>query len=253
MKKILIIAGSDSGGGAGIQADIKTAAAHDVFATTAITALTAQNTHGVHGVLPVAVDFVRAQIEAVLGDMGADAIKTGMLATTEIIETITGFEFPAPLILDPVMVSTSGDKLLEDEAILALKKLISKAALVTPNIPEAEILTDMRIENFDDMRIAAEKIMSYGCQAVLVKGGHMSGDVLINLLVTKDLSQKFEYTRIETNSTHGTGCTLASAIACELANGETLTDAVKNAGDYVHNAILNAPEIGSGKNKPLRH
>lgn len=253
MKKLLIIAGSDSGGGAGIQADIKTAAAHGVFATTAITALTAQNTHGVHGVLPVAADFVRAQIDAVLGDIGADAVKTGMLANAEIIEAVAATNFPAPLVVDPVMVATSGDKLLEDDAVAALKKLISKAALVTPNIPEAEILAGMKIDGLEDMQAAAAKILQLGCAAVLVKGGHMRGDKLVNLLATADKSWSFEYARINTNSTHGTGCTLASAIACGLASGKSLQDAVKNAGDYVHNAILNAPDIGSGKNKPIKH
>jgi hydroxymethylpyrimidine/phosphomethylpyrimidine kinase len=250
MKKILIIAGSDSGGGAGIQADIKTAQAHGVFATTAITALTAQNTLGVQGVLATPVQFVRAQIESVLSDIGADAIKTGMLANAEIINAVASFAFAAPLIVDPVMVATSGDKLLEDDAILALKKLIAKADLVTPNIPEAEILADMKIETEADMLAAAKKI---ACAAVLIKGGHMQGDRLVNLLVSDAGQHSFAYPRIHTQNTHGTGCTLASAIACEIAKGAALDVAVKKAGDYVHEAILHAPDIGTGNNKPIRH
>ena len=250
MNKLLIIAGSDSGGGAGIQADIKTAQAHGVFATTAITALTAQNTRGVQGVLATPAYFVRAQIESVLSDIGADAVKTGMLANAEIINTVAGFNFTAPLIVDPVMVSTSGDKLLEDAAIAALKKLIGKAGLVTPNIPEAEILAGMKIENEADMLAAAKRI---DCKAVLIKGGHMAGERLVNLLVTKTAQHSFAYPRINTQSTHGTGCTLATAIACEIAKGAVLDAAVKTAGDYVHNAILSAPDIGGGNSKPIRH
>lgn len=253
MNTVLFIAGSDSGGGAGIQADIKTTQAFGVFATTAITALTAQNTQGVQGVLATPAQFVKAQIESVLSDIGADAIKTGMLANAEIINAVAGFDFSAPLILDPVMVSTSGDKLLEDAAIAALKKLIAKADLVTPNIPEAEILADMKIENEADMLNAAKKIMQLGCNAVLIKGGHMRGEKLVNLLVTLTAQHSFAYSRIDTNSTHGTGCTLATAIACEIAKGITLDVAVKIAGDYVHEAILNAPDIGTGNSRPIRH
>ena len=253
MKKILIIAGSDSGGGAGIQADIKTAQAFGVFATTAITALTAQNTLGVQGVLATPAQFVQAQITSVLSDIGADAIKTGMLANAEIINSVASFDFSAPLIVDPVMVSTSGDKLLEDDAIAALKKLIGEAALVTPNIPEAEILADMQIETETDMLVAAQKIMQFGCDAVLIKGGHMHGEKLVNLLMNATQSWSFAYERIHTKNTHGTGCTLASAIACELAKGMEIETAVKIAGDYVHNAILNAPHIGTGNNLPILH
>lgn len=249
MHTILIIAGSDSGGGAGIQADIKTAQAHGVFATTAITALTAQNTLGVQGVLATPAAFVKAQIDSVLSDIGADAIKTGMLANAEIIDAVASYDFAAPLVVDPVMVATSGDKLLEDDAIVALKKLIAKANLVTPNIPEAEILADMKIESEADMLAAAKRI---DCKAVLIKGGHMQGDRLLNLLVSGQGSHSFAYARIHTTSTHGTGCTLASAIACGLAKGQTLDVAVKAAGDYVHQAILNAPKIGSG-NGPISH
>lgn len=256
MKTILIIAGSDSGGGAGIQADIKTAQAFGVFATTAITALTAQNTVGVQEVLATPAEFVKAQIESVLSDIGADAIKTGMLANAEIISAVADSlaNINSPLIVDPVMVSTSGDKLLEENAIeLMQTKLFPLATLVTPNIPEAEILADMKIENESDMLAAANKILSFGCKAMLIKGGHMHGDKLVNLLVTKSGSWKFDYARIHTNSTHGTGCTLASAIASEVAKGTELKDAVKIAGDYVHNAIMNAPDIGNGGSKPIRH
>ncbi len=256
MKKILIIAGSDSGGGAGIQADIKTTAAHGVFATTAITALTAQNTHGVHGVAATEPEFVRAQIEAVLSDIGADAVKIGMLANAEIAAVVADAlkDTQAPITLDPVMVASSGDSLLSDNAVQLIRnKLIPLAAIVTPNIPEAEILAGMEIENLADMEIAAQKILALGCKAALIKGGHMSGEKLTNLLVTKNERWSFEYAKIATNSTHGTGCTLASAIACKLANGLKIEEAVKKAGDYVNHAIENAPDIGNGKNRPIKH
>ena len=260
MKKLLIIAGSDSGGGAGIQADIKTAQGFGVFSTTAITALTAQNTLGVQRVLPIPPAFVQAQINSVLSDIGADAIKTGMLANAEIISAVAQSlaNFKAPIIIDPVMVATSGDKLLEENAIeLMQTQLFPLATLVTPNIPEAEILAGMKIETQADMLVAAQKILQFGCQAVLIKGGHMQGEKLVNLLVTPAKNWSFEYARIDTKNTHGTGCTLASAIACGLVGGKKLNVAVKKAGDYVHKAILgailNAPDIGSGNNKPIWH
>lgn len=255
MKKLLIIAGSDSGGGAGIQADIKTAQAFGVFSTTAITALTAQNTLGVQGVLTIEPKFIQAQITSVLSDIGADAIKTGMLASAEIVEIVANAlaKNKAPLIVDPVMVSTSGDKLLSHNAISYFqKKLFPLATLVTPNIPEAEILADMKIENEADMRIAAQKIMQFGCDAVLIKGGHMHGEKLVNILVNATESWSFAYPRIHTKNTHGTGCTMASAIACEVAKGMELDLAVKIAGDYVHAAITNAPKIGNGFG-PIMH
>jgi hydroxymethylpyrimidine/phosphomethylpyrimidine kinase len=183
-----------------------------------------------------------------------------MLANAEIISAVAQSleNFKAPIIIDPVMVATSGDKLLEENAIeLMQTQLFPLATLLTPNIPEAEILAGMKIETQADMLVAAQKILQFGCQAVLIKGGHMQGEKLVNLLVTPAKNWSFEYARIDTKNTHGTGCTLASAIACGLVGGKKLNVAVKKAGDYVHKAILgailNAPDIGSGNNKPIWH
>lgn len=250
-KRLLIIAGSDSGGGAGIQADIKTAEAHGVFSTTAITALTAQNTLGVDSVSDVSAEFVGAQIEAVLSDIGADAVKLGMLNNADVIEVVAeklqGLD--CPIILDTVMVSTSGHKLLADDAIQALKtKLMPLATIITPNIPEAEVLADMKIETVDDMLKAGEKIDG----DILLKGGHLESDELTDILFYQGEIHKFTSAKIQTKNTHGTGCTLASAIACNLANGLGMIEAVEKAREYVFEAIKNAPNIGQG-NGPLNH
>lgn len=255
--RVLIVAGSDSGGGAGIQADIKAVTMMGGYAMTAISALTAQDTTAVHDVFPIPVDFVTKQMTVVLDDIGADAIKIGMLATTEIIDTVAGVitdMAPAvPLVVDPVMVSSSGGRLLADDATDALmEKLVSRASLVTPNIPEAEVLTGLKIRNESDMHEAAARILALGPGAVLLKGGHLSGGKLVDLLVTVRGTIRFEGKRIPSTNTHGTGCTFASAIAAGLAQGMDLEAAVKRGRDYVHEAIRLAPGYGHGHG-PLNH
>ena len=254
--RVLIIAGSDSGGGAGIQGDIKTVTCLGAYATTAITALTAQNTMGVFGIHDVPEEFISQQINLVLEDIGADAFKTGMLHKGSIINTVAGIigqHKNTPLILDPVMFAKGGASLLEASAISALKsQLIPLAYIITPNIPEAEFLSGMNIRNITDMKIAAKKIMELGCQAVLLKGGHMEGKTVIDILVSRDGESAFEQQRIDTTHTHGTGCTLASAIATGIAQKLSLTDAVERARKYVLEAIITAPGLGNGHG-PLNH
>lgn len=254
--RILIIAGSDSGGGAGIQGDIKTVTCLGGYAATAITALTAQNTTGVYGIYDVPDDFIKQQIELVLSDIGADAIKTGMLHKTSVIETVEytlmGYS-NIPLVIDPVMFAKGGSALLEPTALDALKTLlIPKAALVTPNIPEAEFLADMRIASIADMKIAAKKILALGCKAVLLKGGHLEDETLTDVLYTLAGYIEFSQTRIHTHHTHGTGCTLASAITTGIAQKMPLEAAVERARDYVRKAIEHAPQLGKGHG-PLGH
>jgi hydroxymethylpyrimidine/phosphomethylpyrimidine kinase len=254
---VLIIAGSDSGGGAGIQADIKAVTALAGFAMTAITALTAQNTLGVHGVLPVPPDFLRLQIRCVLSDLGADAIKTGMLGDAATVELVAAEldEHAAgiPLVVDPVMVAKGGASLLADDAVAHIKRvLLPLAALVTPNLPEAEILAGMAIPDEAAMRHAAEALLSLGVPAVLLKGGHLPGDEVVDLLATADGIVSFRAPRIATRHTHGTGCTLASATAAGLAQGMSLHDAVARARAYVRAAIAAAPGFGAGHG-PLNH
>ena len=257
-KRLLIIAGSDNSGGAGIQADIKTASAHGVYAMSAITAVTVQDTTGVHAVHPVPPEIVRGQILACLNDIGADAIKIGMLASDAIAQAVAGAlaDFPhIPLVLDPVLASTGGAVLLGPEALHTLKtRLFTRALLVTPNLPETEILTGIRIETFDDMRIAADEFAGFGVAHVLFKGGHGEGKMVIDTLVDTQSGEiaRFESPRIESRHTHGTGCTLATAIACGLAQGLPLADAVQRAHDYVQNAIRTAPGLGKGRG-PLNH
>jgi hydroxymethylpyrimidine/phosphomethylpyrimidine kinase len=255
--RVLIVAGSDSGGGAGIQADIKAVTMLDGFAATAITALTAQNTEGVFGILPIAPDFIRQQMNVVLDDIGADAVKTGMLHDTAVIETVAAvLEEKAPgvpLVVDPVMVAKGGAKLIEDSAIDALKRrLAPRAAVMTPNLPEAEILCGRAIGSVDAMKSAAEALMRLGCRAVLLKGGHLPGEVLTDVLATASGFRIWESRRIDTRHTHGTGCTLASAIAAGLAQGLAIEDAVERAREYVMRAILSAPGFGHGHG-PLDH
>jgi hydroxymethylpyrimidine/phosphomethylpyrimidine kinase len=255
--RVLIVAGSDSGGGAGIQADIKTVAMLDAYAATAITALTAQNTEGVFGVLPIPPDFVRRQIEVVLDDIGADAIKTGMLHDLPVIETIAAVlrERAAgiPLVVDPVMVAKGGARLIEPDALEGLKRLlISRAAILTPNLPEAELLCGATIGNVAEMRAAGETLLALGCQAVLVKGGHLSGETLSDVLVTAAGVRVWESPRLMTRHTHGTGCTLASGIAAGLAQGLDVETAVDRARAYVQRAIAGAPGLGRGYG-PLDH
>ena len=253
---MLIVAGSDSGGGAGIQADIKTVTVLGGYAMTAVTALTAQNTLGVHGVLPVPPEFLRLQIECVLQDLGADAVKTGMLDNAAIIETTADClsRYPdLPLVLDPVMVAKGGQKLLADAALASLKRaLLPRASLLTPNLPEAEALAGLSIGSVDDMRRAAEALLTLGVPAVLLKGGHLPGPEVVDLLATADGCESFSAPRIDTRHTHGTGCTLASAVATGLAQGMALRDAVLRARHYVRLAIGAAPGFGQGAG-PLDH
>ena len=255
--RVLIIAGSDSGGGAGIQADIKTVAMLDGYAATAITALTAQNTEGVFGVFPVPPEFIRQQIEVVLEDIGADAVKTGMLHDLPVIEAITAVlqERAAgiPLIVDPVMVAKGGARLIDPEALDGLKRLlVARADILTPNLPEAEILSGTTIGNPDEMRAAGEKLLPLGCRAVLVKGGHLAEETVTDVLVTAQGARTWESPRFATRHTHGTGCTLASAIATGLAQGLDVESAVDRARAYVQQAIASAPGLGRGHG-PLDH
>ncbi|MBX9596148.1 MAG: bifunctional hydroxymethylpyrimidine kinase/phosphomethylpyrimidine kinase [Roseomonas sp.] len=255
--RVLVCAGSDSGGGAGIQADIKAITALGGFAATAVTALTAQNTLGVQGVVGVAADFIRLQIRMVLEDIGADAIKTGMLADSATIEAVCGaLEAYGPgisLVADPVMVAKGGHPLLAAEAVATLKaRLMPMAAIITPNLPEAEALTGLSIATVDDMKRAADALLRQGVRAVLLKGGHLDGPVLTDLLATAEGMESFESARIDSRHTHGTGCTLASALACGLAQGMGLRAAVVRARGYVRAAMLAAPGLGQGHG-PLGH
>lgn len=255
--RVLIIAGSDSGGGAGIQADIKAVTALRGFAMTAITALTAQNTLGVHGVMGVPTDFIRQQIAVVLDDLGADAIKTGMLHAVPVIEAVcdelTARARGIPLVADPVMVAKGGHPLLAPDAVETLKaRLLPLATVITPNLPEAEVLAGRPIRTVAEMREAATALRALGVPAVLLKGGHLEGDVVTDLLVTAEGAEEFSTPRIDTRHTHGTGCTLASAIAAGLAQGMSLRDAVIRARAYVLAAIAAAPGFGAGHG-PLDH
>jgi len=255
--RVLVIAGSDSGGGAGIQADIKTISMLDAYAATAITALTAQNTEGVFGVLPISPEFIRQQIEVVLDDIGADVIKTGMLHDAAVIEAIVAViqdrAAAVPVVVDPVMAAKGGARLIEPEAIDALKRLlITRAEIVTPNLPEAEILCGGTIGEVAEMRTAGETLLGLGCRAALVKGGHLPGGTVSDVLVTAGGARVWESPRIATRHTHGTGCTLASAIAAGLAQGLGLEGAVYRARNYVQRAIARAPGLGRGHG-PLDH
>jgi hydroxymethylpyrimidine/phosphomethylpyrimidine kinase len=255
--RVLIVAGSDSGGGAGIQADIKTVTMLDAFAATAVTALTAQNTEGVFGVLPIAPDFIRQQMEVVLDDIGADAIKTGMLHDAGVIETVAAVlaerAANVPLVVDPVMVAKGGAPLIEPGAIDALKRLlVSRATVLTPNLPEAEILAGREIEGRAAMEATATAMLKLGCRAVVLKGGHLAGDTVYDVLASASGLRVWESPRIDSRHTHGTGCTLASAVATGLAQGMAVEAAVDRARDYVQRAIASAPGLGHGHG-PLDH
>ncbi len=254
--RVLIIAGSDPSGGAGIQADIKTVTALGGYAATAITALTVQNTKGVTAVHPVAPDVIAAQIEAVMSDIGADAIKIGMVGdveTARVIETVLKKYSGVPVVLDPVLIATSGDALSKDGVAAFIKeKLARLSTVLTPNTDEAAALTGMEVRSRDAMISAGEALVALGAKAALVKGGHMRGDTVEDALVSADGARIFSNPRIDTTSTHGTGCTLASAIATGLAQGLALQTAVKRAVDYVHKAIATAPGYGRGHG-PLNH
>ena len=256
MRTALTIAGSDSGGGAGIQADLKTFAAHGVFGTSAITAVTAQNTLGVTAWQAMPADLVTAQIEAVAADFDLRAVKVGMLATAAIVEAVaaTIVELDLPdVVVDPVMVATGGDRLLEEDAIEAIKReLMPHTRVLTPNVPEAEALSGMGIASVDDMRSAARRILASGPRVVLVKGGHLRGSESVDVVVTAHDSFDLRRPRVESTSTHGTGCTLSSAIAANLALGLELQPALERAREYVDGAIRHAPGLGRGHG-PLGH
>jgi hydroxymethylpyrimidine/phosphomethylpyrimidine kinase len=253
--RVLIIAGSDSGGGAGIQADIKTVTSLGGYAATAITAVTVQNTLGVSAVHPIPLDIVAGQARAVLGDIGADAIKTGMLGDAAMVELVARLidEAGVAAVVDPVMVAKGGAVLLAAEAVAAVKaELIPRAALLTPNAPEAQALTGIACATTDDLRRAGEALLAAGARAVLMKGGHIEGPTVIDLLITPAGETVFSGKRIETRHTHGTGCTLASACAVGLAQGLPLEKAVARAWGYVAEAIRHAPGFGAGHG-PLDH
>ena len=255
--RVLVIAGSDSGGGAGIQADIKAVTAMNGFAMTAITALTAQNTHGVHGVHPVPPDFIASQIRVVLDDLGADAIKTGMLGdaatVSAVVAMLRSHARTVPLVVDPVMVAKGGASLLADSGVAQLRReLLPLAHVLTPNLPEAEALTGLEITDLAAMHRAAAALLTLGPEAVLLKGGHLPGNDLVDLLATEHGIVSFRSTRIATRHTHGTGCTLASALAAGLAQGMPLLDAVSRARAYVQAALFSAPGFGGGHG-PLNH
>jgi hydroxymethylpyrimidine/phosphomethylpyrimidine kinase len=255
--RVLVIAGSDSGGGAGIQADIKTVTALGGYAASAITALTAQDTRAVHGIHDVPPEFLRQQIAVVLEDIGADAIKIGMLHRAELVEVVVGLLRGAaasiPVVLDPVMAAKGGEALLENAAAQALRRdLLNLTSLLTPNLPEAAVLTGREIGSVDDMVQAAALLLTLGPQAVLLKGGHLPGEVVYDVLVTADGTEVMQGPRIDSINTHGTGCTLASAIATGLAQGLVLRDAVLRGRAYVAEAIRTAPSIGKGHG-PLNH
>lgn len=252
----LTVAGSDSGGGAGVQADLKTFEAFGVFGTSVLTAVTAQNTRGVWAVHPIPVDVVRAQIDAVAEDLRPAAVKTGMLASAALIEAVAaGFAAHdlGPIVVDPVMVATSGDRLLDEGAETALvEHLLPRAALVTPNLPEAEILVGFEVWDETSMDRAARAIVDMGADAVLLKGGHLERERLVDLLWDGRTIRRWERERIDTRHTHGTGCTLSSAIAAGLALGEDLGSAVERALDYLERALRAAPGLGEGHG-PVLH
>lgn len=252
----LTIAGSDSGGGAGIQADLKTFHAFEVFGTTAVTAVTVQNTLGVTGVHPIPPDIVEAQIRAVAEDLGPASCKSGMLADSKIIESVARALCAVSIpeyVLDPVMVATSGDPLLESSAVDALRsELFPLASVVTPNLHEAEILTGMRIESEADMRRAGERLLADGTRAVLIKGGHLSGSEVVDLLLLESGERSWRTARLPVGNAHGTGCTLSAAIAAGLAAGRNLEQAVGSGIEFTRRALRTAPGLGSGAT-PLNH
>jgi len=253
---VLTIAGSDSGGGAGIQADLKTFCAFGVFGTSAITAITAQNTTGVTAVHPVPLEVVLAQIEAVAVDLQPAAVKTGMLATAALVEMVAveiarhGF---SNLVCDPVMVSSSGARLLDEDAVASLRRdLFPLCALITPNLDEARILTGLPVEGEEGMLESARVLVEAGAGAALIKGGHGEGDEVVDLLWDGTNVRKWRRPRLHTRNVHGTGCTLSAGIAAGLAKGASLEEAVSTALDFVARAIQEAPGLGSGFG-PLNH
>jgi len=256
MKRALTIAGSDSGAGAGIQADLKTFAAHGVYGTSAITAVTAQNTRGVTMFEALSPALVTAQIDAVVTDIGADAAKTGMLANAAIVAAVAAavakYRIPF-LVVDPVMVAKSGDRLVDDEAIQALKQqLLPRAFVVTPNIPEAEALAGLTIRTDADRLDAARRIAAFGPAAVIIKGGHFGDGDIVDLLLEGSEQREFRQPRVPGRHTHGTGCTFSAALAAQLALGRSLREAIPLAQQYVAGAIGRAPGVGEGHG-PMNH
>lgn len=256
---VLTIAGFDGSGGAGIQGDIKTISALGCYATSVLTALPVQNTCGVRSIHSIPAEVVGAQLQAILDDIFPDAIKIGMVHTTEVLEVIVNIlqQYPEVLVVfDPVMVSTSGHRLLEDSTIEAIvKKLFPLAAVITPNLDEAAVLTGMPVHTIDDMRIAGKKLMELGARSVLLKGGHLDAAQLTSLYFTNDGKvQEYSFEKIDTQNTRGTGCALSSAIAAYIAQGRSLPDAIALAQEYVHQAILTGKDVQTGKgNGPLNH
>jgi hydroxymethylpyrimidine/phosphomethylpyrimidine kinase len=253
--RVLAIAGSDSGGGAGVQADIKTLTAFGVYAATAITAVTVQDTRGVRAIHPTPPRLIGDQIRVVLADIGADAIKTGMIGGPDAFEAVLEAlaEWPdIPRVIDPVMTAKGGQALVFDAGIDALRRLLAGAALVTPNAPEAEALTGVAVRSLDGQRAAAEKLLEAGARAALVKGGHLPGRTVVDVLVTPAGETLFEGPRFDSVHTHGTGCTLASACAAGLARGLPLARAVADAWAFTADAIVHAPGLGSGAG-PIDH
>lgn len=255
MKKVLTIAGSDCSGGAGIQADIKTITVHKMYAMSVITALTAQNTLGVYGIMESTPEFVANQLDCIFNDIRPDAVKIGMVSNSNIIEVIAEklIEYKAEnIVVDPVMVSTSGNKLLSNEAITTLTtKLLPLGTVITPNIPEAEVLSSLKIKDESDMVKAAKIIGRNLSCAVLVKGGHLVNDA-IDLLYKNGEWEWFKAEKINNTNTHGTGCTLSSAIACNLAEGKTLAESITNAKQYLVGALSTGLDLGKGSG-PLNH
>jgi hydroxymethylpyrimidine/phosphomethylpyrimidine kinase len=255
--RVLIVAGSDSGGGAGIQADLKTVTALGGYAATAITALTAQNTLGVFGIVGIEPAFIAQQMRVVLEDIGADCIKTGMLHNAAVIEAVVEVLDHAaagtPVVVDPVMYAKGGDSLLDPAARDTLiQHLLPRAALITPNLREAEALSGLAIQTPDDLAAVGRRLLELGPAAVLVKGGHLAGETVTDWLVWRDGEEVFTAPRLASRNTHGSGCTLASAIAVGLAQGLTLNAAVRRALAYVREAIRTAPDLGQGRG-PLNH
>jgi hydroxymethylpyrimidine/phosphomethylpyrimidine kinase len=258
--RVLTIAGSDSGGGAGIQADIKTISALGCYATSVITAITAQNTLGVTAVYPVPADIIEKQIDAVLTDIGTDAVKIGMLHSAETIKVVRKKLIKYKIskaVLDTVMVAGSGDRLMDDNAVdVLIQELFPVATVITPNLEEASVILGERITTRDDMVIAAQRLLKLAKNAVLLKGGHLEGDKVFDVYIDKSGNKPaiYENKKIESNNIHGTGCTLSSAIASFLARGDKVTDAVKNAQIFTYNAILHGKEYKTGSGRgPVNH
>lgn len=256
--RVLVIAGSDSSGGAGIQADIKTITMLRGYASTAITALTVQNTMGVSAIHAAPTDIIAGQIKAVLSDIGADCIKLGMLFSSEIInviaDTLDELDYKGDLVLDPVMIATSGDKLIDEAAIETLKaRLLPRASVITPNVPEAEVLSGYSIETEEDLLEAGHLLVGMGAKAVLMKGGHLnSGEDIVDILVLEGHQHSWHDSRIDSNNTHGTGCTLASGVATGLAQGMPLKESIERARGFVRGCLIAAPDFGEG-NGPMGH